>query len=213
MYTPSKFIESRLPVLHALIRAHPFASIIASTPEGVEADHLPLLLDSSRGAYGVLQGHVARENPIWKKLSEGSEVLVIFQGPSSYVSPSWYPSKQQHGKVVPTWNYVVVHVRGCISWHHDPVWLRQLLERLTHTHESGRSQPWQVSDAPADYVERMLGAIVGFELPVSAVTGKWKLGQNRSVDDRAGVVSGLEAELSTAATEMAEWMRELQGRS
>jgi transcriptional regulator len=208
MYTPSHFLESRLTVLHELIRAHPFATIVAQTNHGLDAEHVPLLLDVGSGSSGVLQGHIARANPMGRELCDGTEVLVVFQGPDHYVSPSWYASKKEHGKVVPTWNYVVVHVRGHLMWRQDAGWLRGLVERTTDAHEEGRAHRWRVSDAPPQYLERMLGSIVGFEIPISTVTGKWKLGQNRSAEDRSGVISGLEAESSDAATEMVERMHE-----
>ncbi len=134
-------------------------------------------------------------------------MLVIFQGPNHYVSPGWYPAKKEHGKVVPTWNYIIVHVRGSIEWQHDQNWLRELLERTTHAHEHGRQNPWHVADAPEEYVTRMLEAIVGFEIPIGAITGKWKLSQNRSSADRAGVADGLASERVSHAAEILEWMR------
>lgn len=210
MYIPSKFAETRIPVLRALVRRHPLATLVAATASGVDAEHVPLLLDEARGPRGVLQGHVAKANPIWRRLSDGAEVLVVFQGPDHYVSPGWYPSKQQHGKVVPTWNYAVVHARGRLTWKHDPVWLRELLDRLTDVHEHARELPWQVTDAPADFVEHMLTSIVGLEIPVSSLEGKWKLSQNRGADDRAGVISGLEKERAAAASEMAGAMRAIE---
>jgi transcriptional regulator len=208
MHTPPQFIESRPTVLHGFIREHQFATIVAGTADGLEAEHVPLLLDASRGRNGVLQGHVARANPIWQKLPDEKDVLVIFQGPNHYVSPGWYPSKKEHGKVVPTWNYIIVHVRGSLTWQHDRVWLRELLERITDAHEHKRNVPWQITDAPADFVERMLGSIVGFEISIASVTGKWKLSQNRSAEDRAGVVQGLEAESAVQAAEVVQWMSE-----
>lgn len=209
MYIASQFAESRLPALQELIRAHPFATLVSvSAGCGLAADHLPLLLDASRGPHGVLLGHVARANPVWRELDDGAEVLAIFQGPHHYISPSWYASKREHGKVVPTWNYVVVHVRGRIRWVHEPTWLRSFLERLTNAREESRTPAWQISDAPAEYVDRMLGAIVGLEIHVSAMQGKWKLSQNRSAEDQAGVVAGLTAESSDVGTDMAARMRE-----
>jgi transcriptional regulator len=211
MYTPAQFVESRLPLLHDLIRKQPFAAIVAATGHGLDAEHVPLFLDDSRGDYGVLQGHVARANPIWQELQDGTDVLVLFQGAQHYISPSWYPSKQQDGRVVPTWNYMIVHARGRINWLQEREWLRQLLEKMTNSHEQNRAHPWRVADAPGEYVERMLESIVGFEVAISSLTGKWKLSQNRTASDRAGVISALETESSSEAFEMAEQMREARG--
>lgn len=208
MYTPSHFIESRLQVLHELIREQPFATLVADTNHGMDAEHLPILLDESRGSYGVLQGHVARANPVWQELGNGTEVLVIFQGPHHYISPNWYPSKREHGQVVPTWNYIVVHAHGHISWIDEPHWLKDLLERTTDSQEEGRKHPWRVDDAPAEFIERMLEAIVGFEIHFTGINGKWKLSQNRSAQDRLGVIAGLSAESNEAAAEIAKRMRE-----
>jgi transcriptional regulator len=163
------------------------------------------LVVESGEANAMLQGHVARANPIWQEVADGSDVLAIFQGANEYISPKWYPSKQQHGKVVPTWNYLVVHVRGKIQWHEEPRWLRKHLEATTETHE-GSDQPWHVSDAPTDFVERMLSRIVGFEISMSELKGKWKLSQNRSEADRQGVVAGLRERNSASAAEMLQWM-------
>ncbi len=208
MYLPGHFEESRTERLHALMRAYPFATVVTTGPEGPEANHLPLLLDSGPSHYGTLRGHVARANPVWKQLDEGARALVIFQGPQAYITPGWYRSKQETGKVVPTWNYAVVHARGTVRPVDDPVWLRRLVEQLTNRHESGRSTPWQVSDAPADYIEKMLKAIVGIEIQIDRLEGKWKLGQNRSAADQAGVAAGLEGERTDQASGMVDLMRE-----
>jgi len=206
MYTPSHFEESRRSALHTLIRAHPLATLVTQSPAGINAEHIPLLLLDSEERNGILQGHVARANPLWENISNGSEVLAIFQGPNRYISPKWYPSKKEHGKVVPTWNYLVVHARGNIRWTQDPSWLRAHLDAATRTHE-GSDRPWRVSDAPSDFIQRMLAAIVGFELTISELRGKWKLSQNRSEEDRLGVIAGLKNESTTLATEMLSWMR------
>lgn len=205
MYTPSHFEESRRPALYSLMRAHPLAALVMQTSRGISADHIPLLVVDSGEASGMLQGHVARANPIWLEVADGSSVLAIFQGANEYISPRWYPSKLQHGKVVPTWNYLVVHVRGQIQWHEDPGWLRKHLEATTQTHE-GSDHPWHLSDAPSDFVERMLLQIVGFEISMSELKGKWKLSQNRSEVDRKGVVEGLKDRNSASAAEMLQWM-------
>jgi len=194
MYTPAQFQETRPEVLRQLMRRHPLAAVVTITPHGLTANHVPLVFDPSAGVHGVLRGHVARANPIWRLVARRSPVLAIFQGPDHYVTPSWYPAKLAHGKVVPTWNYAVVHVHGTIVWHEDPAWLRGFLETLTEGHEAHRAEPWQVADAPEKYIERMLTSIVGFEIAVSSLTGKWKLGQNRAAEDRAGIAAGLAAE-------------------
>ena len=199
MYTPSHFQESRRSTLRSLMRAYPLATLITQTSEGISADHIPILHVESGGSDGVLQGHVARANPIWERVSDGSDVLAIFQGPNRYISPKWYPSKEKHGRVVPTWNYLVVHARGRIQWKQDPSWLRKLLVATTEAHE-GTDDPWQV--------ERMRSAIVGFEVPISELAGKWKLSQNRSKEDRLGVIAGLSGQSTASAAEMLRWMED-----
>lgn len=209
MYTPPYFAETRQPILHSLMRMHPFATLVAASPHGIDAMHVPLLLvepGQAGESAGVLQGHMARVNPFWKNLEDGSDILAIFQGTNRYISPNWYPSKLANSKVVPTWNYAVVHARGKVSWKHDAGWLRSHLEHSTDTHESGE-RPWQVSDAPDDYIERMLKAIVGFEIAISDLQGKWKLSQNRSEEDRLGVIAGLENQSHSHALEMQNWMQ------
>jgi transcriptional regulator len=208
MYTPSHFEQLEVSALHALIYSRPLAALVAMTPEGIDVEHVPLLLSDSGGTNRVLKGHVARANPVWQKVGAGSEVLAIFQGPDHYVSPNWYPSKREHGKVVPTWNYVVVHARGTIAWNHDPVWLRQLVEAFTQAFEPS-DDPWKVSDAPEEFVARMLTAIVGFEIRISELTGKWKLSQNRSAADRQGVVAALKRQPGLATTEILNWMNDV----
>lgn len=210
MYTPPYFAETRLPVLQGLMRTHPFATLLAATPERVEAMHLPILLVEKPGASGVLQGHMAKVNPFWKRVGPNGEVLAIFHGTQRYISPNWYPSKQKHGKVVPTWNYIVVHARGKVSWNHDPTWLREHLDNSTKTYETS-DNPWKVSDAPSDYIERMLGGIVGFEIAISELQGTWKLSQNRGEDDRQGVIDALQAQSHSQADDMVQWMTENRG--
>lgn len=191
MYQPRHFEERRPEVLRQLMHEHPLALLMNNGPDGITANPLPLIHDPAEGEFGCLRGHVARANPLWQQARLQPEVLVVFQGPQAYVSPSWYPSKAEHGKVVPTWNYCIVQARGKLRVIEDKVWLRSLVTRLTERHESELPQPWAVDDAPADFVDQMLGAIVGIELPVEQLTGKWKVSQNRSADDRAGVVRGL----------------------
>jgi transcriptional regulator len=205
MYLPTHFEETRVPVLHALIRAHPLGALVTRGAAGLEANHLPFEIDPEPAPFGTLRGHVARANPVWR---EGTgEALVIFQGPQTYVSPSWYPSKQDGGKVVPTWNYAVIHAYGVLRAIDDPAWLRAFVAKLTDRHEAARPDRWQVTDAPADYVDKLLGAIVGVELPIARLVGKWKVSQNRPAADRAGVVAGLESDGGDAARAMAALVR------
>ena len=205
MYIPAHFAESSVPTLHGVMRQHPFATMIAATASGLEANHIPLVLDASPSQYGTLRGHIARANTLWQRLDAGSEVLAVFHGPHHYISPSWYPSKREHGRVVPTWNYVAVHARGRIEWCHDAAWLRRFVEALTTQHEAAEESPWHVTDAPEDYVQRMLGAIVGFEISIGELSGKWKLSQNRTPADRTGAVKAL-AERDADARAMATVM-------
>lgn len=190
MYQVGAFREERIDVMHALMRSHRLATLVTVQDGVPEANHLPLLIDPEPSPNGTLRGHVARANPVWRQAA-GREVLVIFQGPQAYVTPSWYPSKRETGQVVPTWNYAVVHACGPLIVHDDREWLRALVTRLTEQQEAALPQPWRVDDAPADYLERMLGAIVGIEIPVSRLVGKWKVSQNRSDADRIGVAEGL----------------------
>jgi transcriptional regulator len=181
MYVPDHFREDRPDVLHDAVRRVGFATLIT---QGLEANHLPMLLEGH-----VLRGHVARANPVWKQGT--GEALAIFLGAHAYVSPNWYPGKAETGKAVPTWNYLTVHARGTIDWVQDADWLRAHVGALSATHEAGRENPWSISDAPASYVDGLLRAIVGFELAITKLEGKWKLSQNRNAADRAGVRDGL----------------------
>lgn len=196
MYVPKHFEETRTDVLHSFMRAHPFATLVTRTADGLEANHIPFHTDAARGPFGTLVGHVARANPVWKQTLADEETLVVFQGPHGYVSPSWYPTKRETGKVVPTWNYAAVHAYGRVRFIEDRLWLRGLVVLLTTTHELGRPEPWAVDDAPADFIEAMLGGIVGVEILVTRLVGKRKLSQNRPREDRRGVVAGLSAEPS-----------------
>jgi transcriptional regulator len=186
MYRPTQFREDRIGVLHGLIRAHPFAQLVTGGTAGLEAD-------PANSPNGTLRGHLARANGQLAALRQGSEALVIFQGLQAYVSPSWYPSKGEHGKVVPTWNYVAVHAWGAPRVIDDPAWLLRLVGELTDAHERDRASPWAVSDAPEEFIDGMLKAIVGIEIPIDRIEGKWKVSQNRSEPDRRGVVEGLRA--------------------
>ena len=187
-YLPSHFEERDLPTLHALVDAHPLATWATTQDGELVVHHVPFRLDRTRGAFGTLVGHVARANPVWRTPQAS---LLVFGGPQAYVSPGWYPSKQVHGKVVPTWNYAVVHARGTPVVLEDGPSVLRVVSQLTDTHEAAQAHPWQVGDAPPEYVEQMLRAIVGIEIPIEQLVGKWKVSQNRSGDDRAGVAAGL----------------------
>jgi transcriptional regulator len=206
MYLPSAFRQDELAELHAQMRANPFALLTSAGAEGVQASHLPLLLAPGEGEFGTLYGHFARANPHWRELQGGAEALAVFSGPDAYISPSWYAAKAEHGKVVPTWNYIAVHARGPVELIEEPARLLQIVSRLSDQHESGRARPWAVSDAPRDYIDTMLRAIVGFALPIRRLEGKWKLGQNRSAVDQAGVRDGLNDSTAARDHEMAARM-------
>jgi transcriptional regulator len=189
MYQPAAHEEKNVEVMHALVRAHPLGTWVTSAARGLDANHIPFLLDASSGPYGCLRAHVARANPVWRELA--GESLVVFQGPETYITPSWYPSKHQHGKAVPTWNYAVVHAHGVARVIDDAAWLRAHLERLTDAHESTQSVPWKLDDAPEDYLQKMIAGVVGIEIAVDRIEGKWKVSQNRPSPDRLGVIAGL----------------------
>ncbi len=191
MYLPSHFEETRVDVLHALIRAQPLGLLITLADAGLQANPIPFLIDSGPSPLGTLRGHVARANPLWRDSRADVDALIVFQGPQAYISPSMYATKAATGKVVPTWNYVTVQARGRLRAIDDAKWVRDLVERLTQTHEAQRAVPWAVSDAPDDYIETMLRAIVGIEIELSALQGKWKVTQNRNAADRQGVAYGL----------------------
>ncbi|MFB4367592.1 MULTISPECIES: FMN-binding negative transcriptional regulator [unclassified Pseudomonas] len=193
MYTPPAFRQNDLATLHREIQACRLATLISHGENGLQASHLPLLLRPEQGEYGTLYGHLARANPHARLLAEGGEALVVFSSADAYVSPSWYPAKAEHGKVVPTWNYIAVHAYGCAEVFDDAERLLSLLGELTDRHEQPRPQPWTIDDAPRDYIAGMLRAIVGFALPIERLEGKWKLGQNRSEADQNGMRDGLAA--------------------
>jgi len=212
MYIPPHFEERRPEVLHALMRANPLATIITLTPGGIVANHIPLHLYPDAPGGAVLRGHVARANPLWNDWVHGSEALAVFQGPDGYVSPTWYPTKKEHGKVVPTWNYCAVHAYGVLQIHHDTGWIRAQVEALTAWQESASPQPWSVADAPHDYVEAMLKQIVGVEIAITRLYGKWKLSQNQPERNRAGVIEGLAERQDANGAPLRELMRERERR-
>jgi len=212
MFVPPKFREDRLDKLHAIIRKNPFATLVTISSNGIVANHIPFVLDidTEYGAHGCLRGHVALANSVWKDywkdeqkdIQPQSDVLVIFQGLDSYISPGWYPSKREHGKVVPTWNYLTVHASGKMTATKDAQWLKRQITALTNQHESDRAEPWAVSDAPSDFIDSQIKGIVGLEVVITDLTGKAKLSQNRSTEDRAGVVEGLRSQHDPMADEI-----------
>jgi transcriptional regulator len=204
MYVPSHFEETRLEVLHELMRARPLATVVTLSVDGINANLVPLHLCADQGRFGALRGHVARGNPMWSDRVQDVEALAIFHGPDSYVSPSWYPTKREHGKVVPTWNYAVVHAYGVLRVIDDPAWLRTLLEELVTRFEAQSAAPWSISDAPPDFVARMIESIVGFEIAISRIEGKWKVSQNQPAANRAGAVEGLRQRGDAGALEIAD---------
>jgi transcriptional regulator len=199
MYVPRHFEETRVDVMHALIKAHPFGALVRHGAGGLDADHVPFEIAApTPGApLGTLRAHVARANPLWRE--SGTAAMVLFQGPSAYITPEYYEQKALTGKVVPTWNYALVHAHGKLRAVDDPQWLLGLVQRLTDRHEAGRASPWSVSDAPPDYIDGLLKAIVGIEIVIERLEGKWKLGQNRSDTDQARMADGLAAEAGGAA--------------
>ena len=204
MYLPAQFAQHDAHCLHTLMRDHPLAALVSVQNGDTTADHVPLEFDA---ATQTLRGHVARANPLWQH-ADGQPVLAVFRGAQAYITPSWYPSKAATHKVVPTWNYAVVHAHGTLHAVADAPWLHALVSRLTGHHEAPRVLPWAVSDAPDDYVQQMLHAIVGIEIPVARLVGKWKISQNRSEADRLGVADGLAAEPAADALAMAALVRQ-----
>jgi len=192
MYIPKHFEETRLPVIHGLMEARPFGTLVTMGPSGLIASHIPMVLERDGTELGVLRGHVSRANTQWKEFNADVDALAIFGGPHHYITPSWYPEKVETGKVVPTWNYAVVHAYGRLGIHENADWLRTHLETLTNIHEAGSATPWKVADAPDDYVSAMMKGIVGFEFAITRLEGKWKASQNRSERDRVAVAEGLE---------------------
>lgn len=191
MYLPAHFEETRAEALHGLIAAHPLGALVTHGPTGLDANHLPFEFDPATGAHGTLRAHVARANPLWREIREQKDVLVIFQGATGYISPNWYPSKHEAHRQVPTYNYLVVHAHGRIAVHDDERFLRGLVARLTRKMEAAEPVPWKIGDAPKEYIDQMLGAIVGLEIEVTRLVGKAKLSQNKTDADRRGAAEGL----------------------
>lgn len=192
MYVPPLFKEARVDVLHDVIRRTGLATLITNTADGLIASHVPMLLDAEPAPYGTLIGHLARPNP--QARGAIGEALAIFQGPEAYITPSWYETKRETGKVVPTWNYVAIHAYGTVEFFDDGERLHNVVTRLTARQEAPRTAPWAVIDAPADFIDVMLKGIIGFAMPIARLEGKWKMSQNRPPADRAGVVDGLGAD-------------------
>ena len=206
MYVPALFKEDNVAVLHDAIRQYGFGTLVTLNDTEMEASHIPMLLDPEPAPYGTLLGHLARANPQWKRVKPGIEALAIFLGPNTYITPSWYPTKQESGKVVPTWNYLAIHAYGTLRFFDDVEELRTHVTRMTETHEAPRAAPWAVSDAPAEFVDGMVRAIVGFRLPITKLEGKWKMSQNRPEQDVSGVLEGLTREDGESHGPVAEIM-------
>ena len=203
MYVPEQFAEPDIDVLHALIRSRPLATLVTLTPDGLNANHVPLCLSVPPNGLGTLRGHVARANPMWKDFDRNVDALAIFHGPDCYVTPSWYATKAENGKVVPTWNYAVAHAYGTLKVIEDPAWLRGTLEDLTDRNEARLDSAWRVEDAPREFTERLMDSIVGIEIVMKRLTGKWKVSQNQPGRNRRSLAQGLHAVGGKEALEMA----------
>lgn len=203
MYIPKHHRQPDLSATQALIEAYPLGAWVVQASEGLVANHVPFLLDRSRGPHGTLLGHVSRANPVWRQLQDGTPSVVMFQGPQSYITPGWYPGKAAHGEVVPTWNYVVAHAHGVPRAVDDAQWLHEFLMRLTATHEAAQAVPWAMTDAPAAFVDKLLRAVVGIEIPIDRLEGKLKASQDEAIPDRLGTVRGLLAQGNANASAMA----------
>lgn len=204
MYQPPHFREDDLAVQHALIGAHPLGLLVTFGSAGLEANPIPFVLDASASALGTLKAHLSRANAQWRNFDPEQEALVVFQGPETYITPSWYAAKREHGKVVPTWNYAIVQARGLLKVKDDPDWLRQQITAMTDLQEAPRAEPWAVGDAPASFVAAQLKGIVGVEIEITRIEGKWKVSQNRPEADRLGVSAGLRLSRDDASHRMAE---------
>ncbi len=209
MYTPKDFRIEDLPTLHADMQRNTLATLVTLTTTGLVATHLPILLDPDRGPFGTILGHVSRANLPWQQSDPATEALLIFTGPDTYVTPNWYPAKQETHRVVPTWNYAAIHAYGKLTFFDDPERLRTIVTRLTDLHEAAFPTPWKVTDAPANFIDGQLKAIVGFELPIVRIEGKRKFNQNRSAADQAGVIQGLRSLNDPQKTEVAAFMEGL----
>jgi transcriptional regulator len=212
MYLPAHFREDRIEVLRELMGKHPLAALVTLGPDGLIASHLPVIHDPEPAPWGTLRGHLSRANPQWRDFRPEVEALAIFQGPQAYISPNWYPTKRENGRVVPTWNYAVVHVCGTLSVYADPQPLRAFLEELTAVHESVKAKltnvkPWMPADAPPAYIEGQLKAIVGIKLALTRIEGKWKMSQNQPAENRLGAAEALEGIGDEESAAVAELIR------
>jgi transcriptional regulator len=207
VYVPPYHAMADCHAAHALMDAYPLGAWVTHTEEGLVANHIPFVLDRSRGRFGTLLGHVSRANRVWAQLQTPAQSVVMFQGPQSYITPGWYPTKHQDGKVVPTWNYSVVHAHGAARAIDDRDWLHAMLVQLTAANESSQASPWKVTDAPVDYIEKMARAVVGIEIPIERLVGKLKVSQDEPMQDRLGTVTGLMAEGTENATKMASLVK------
>jgi transcriptional regulator len=205
MYTPAHFAETRPEQLHRILHAHPLGTLVTHGEAGLDADHLPFLFDPEPGPHGQLLAHVARANPLWQRCAAGSQVMVVFGGAQGYISPSWYPSKHEAHRQVPTWNYEVVHAHGWLSVHDDERFVRRLVAQLTRRHEAGETTPWRMGDSAPGFIDSMLQQIVGIQIALTALVGKSKLGQNKDARDRTGAAEQLQARGEVA---LAQRMRE-----
>jgi transcriptional regulator len=203
MYIPPHFEQPDIEVMHDLIRNRPLATLVTLGSDGINANHIPLHLSPAPEPFGVLRGHVARANPIWRDLESDADTLAIFHGPDAYISPSWYATKQETGKVVPTWNYTVVHAYGSLCIIDNASWIRSQMEALTTHHEAAFPEPWAVSDAPEDFTEKLIGAVVGIEMVITRLFGKWKISQNQPPQNQTSVIHGLNASGQAEAMTMA----------
>lgn len=203
MYVPAQFAEIRTEVMHQLMHQHPLGTLVMLGEDGLQADHIPFDIVAGGSPFGTLQAHVARSNPVWRQDAR-AESLIVFQGAQAYISPSLYATKKEHGKVVPTYNYMVVHAYGHLRAIDDPQWVRACLERLSAKHEAGREAPWAIGDAPADFIDTLLKQIVGIEIVITRLQGKWKVSQNQPQRNRVSVEAGLRAQGGEASLAMAE---------
>ena len=210
MHIPKQFKQEDKAKIKTLIADYPLAALIFKNANGLEANHIPLQLTQTNDQEWTLIGHIARGNPMWKNVEDKADILVIFQGPQSYITPNWYPTKQEHKKVVPTWNYAAIHIHGALSFIHETQWKIDMLNSLTNQMEADQAKPWQLSDAPEDYVEKQLNAIVGIEISVNQIEGKWKLSQNQPEQNRMGVIQGLSQSERLEAQAMSKVMNQNQ---
>jgi transcriptional regulator len=211
MYIPPHFREDRADVLHQMMEQHNFATLVTLGADGLIANHIPMLLDRTAGPFGTLRGHVSKANPQWQDSLPDVEALAIFQGPAAYISPSWYPSKEETGRVVPTYNYIVVHAHGLMRTFQDPAQLHEHVRAMTNRQESAFAQPWRIEDAPPEFIKGMLKGIVGIEIPIARLEGKWKVSQNRTAAERAGAVKELQASDDPDYKAMADLISEAGG--